>query len=753
MAASSSELRLPGVKHKVICLVSGGKDSCFNLMHVVANGHEVVATGTLTPPPSVDELDSHMYQSVGTSMPPLIAKALGLPHFSRVIRGKAVEQGAEYGSRERGGEGSGREGDETEDLTALLKDILVAHPDATAVASGAILSNYQRLRIEHVCQRLGLTSLAYLWQSKQLPLVSSMINSGLDAILVKVAGVGLGEKHVGKSLAQLFPHLARLEAMYGAHPAGEGGEYESLTLDTPLFSHRLRIVRSEVILTDPEPSPVAYLRIDEADLVPKEGWTRPSVAELRVLLGLADDVPGREDLDEEGLELLDDIGDNVAIQAGEGASASEPQRGTNDESGEVIDNQPRGQGGSDHRDGDGVSVRFGRHEQWFAVTATGSTRDGQDVGQELTQCFEAIKAQLALHNLSLPLQATHVTLLLSSMTFFPVANAAYVQNFGTSPPSRATVAVPLPQGERVRVEVVGFDDVVAHSGHKVGDRSALHVQSASYWAPANIGPYSQAVTVDGRLHIAGQIPLRPASLTLPEYPVAPGSPYPHEAALALQHTRRIIDALKDPNATGGGWQGWGEGAVAWFHKPKGAGAEGPWVSAEAYKLWAAQNNFTGAPVAFVGASELPRNALVEYQTSLHTGRKGYTGYAPEKLGVISDFDEGYHVDLKGIYSKGETRGAYWETAYAPAGLKGGRAVIFLPDTQGIQELDTFAELAEVLSRAVTLRVYHRTFVSPENEPLIKKAVANGRNWTGIPVTEVRDIHGREYPLAIEVFSA
>lgn len=43
--------------------------------------------------------------------------------------------------------------------------------------------------------------------------------------------------------------------------------------------------------------------------------------------------------------------------------------------------------------------------------------------------------------------------------------------------------------------------------------------------------------------------------------------------------------------------------------------------------------------------------------------------------------------------------------------------------------------------------------SNSSEPLIKKAIANGRNWTGIPVTEVRDIHGREYPLAIEVFSA
>lgn len=67
-----------------------------------------------------------MYQSVGTSLPPLIAAAMGLPHYSGIIRGKPVEQGAEYGSRERGGEGSGMDGDETEDLTALLKTVIVS---------------------------------------------------------------------------------------------------------------------------------------------------------------------------------------------------------------------------------------------------------------------------------------------------------------------------------------------------------------------------------------------------------------------------------------------------------------------------------------------------------------------------------------------------------------------------------------------------------------------------------------------------
>jgi len=47
--STGSGLQLPGAKHKVIGLVSGGKDSCFNLIHCVANGHELAAIATLQP--------------------------------------------------------------------------------------------------------------------------------------------------------------------------------------------------------------------------------------------------------------------------------------------------------------------------------------------------------------------------------------------------------------------------------------------------------------------------------------------------------------------------------------------------------------------------------------------------------------------------------------------------------------------------------------------------------------------------------
>lgn len=53
----------------------------------------------------------------------------------------------------------------------------------------------------------------------------------------------------------------------------------------------------------------------------------------------------------------------------------------------------------------------------------------------------------------------------------------------------------LPQGVHMRVEML-----LCHYKEEVEEgvisrRSSMHVQSHSEWAPANIGPYSQAYTV------------------------------------------------------------------------------------------------------------------------------------------------------------------------------------------------------------------------------------------------------------------
>ncbi|WIA29375.1 hypothetical protein OEZ86_011879 [Tetradesmus obliquus] len=231
---------------KVVALVSGGKDSCFSMHLCGLHGHQVVALANLLPPDSnTDELDSYMYQTVGHQLVAAYAACTGLPLYRRRIHGASTAQGLSY---------SCTAGDEVEDLTALLAFVKERHPDVQGVASGAIASDYQRLRVESVCSRLGLVSLGYLWHQPQDQLLSDMIANKIEAVLVKVAAIGLDpHKHLGKSICQMQPLLCSLRDRFGCNVCGEGGEYETLTLDCPAFRHgRILLDGWEVVLHSPD---------------------------------------------------------------------------------------------------------------------------------------------------------------------------------------------------------------------------------------------------------------------------------------------------------------------------------------------------------------------------------------------------------------------------------------------------------------------------------------------------------------------
>ncbi|KAL4815430.1 hypothetical protein BDW67DRAFT_164015 [Aspergillus spinulosporus] len=155
------------------------------------------------------------------------------------------------------------------------------------------------------------------------------------------------------------------------------------------------------------------------------------------------------------------------------------------------------------------------------------------------------------------------TVLLRSMADFPSMNGIYVSLFEKpNPPARATVAC----GDRLPDAVNVMVSMVVDLGPRV-QRDGLHVQSRSYWAPANIGPYSQAISVplqgmERVVYIAGQIPLEPASMDLVEVesPSTVGGPSWAEtfclrAVLSLQHMWRIGATME---------VGWLLGTVAYF---------------------------------------------------------------------------------------------------------------------------------------------------------------------------------------------
>ena len=243
-------------------LFSGGKDSTFNMMKCVQEGHEIVALANLYPTDGQEELDSYMYQSVGHDAIESIAKCFDLPLFRRPIRGTPKNLDYEYVPTEA---------DEVEDLFLLLKELKERFPDAEGVSSGAIHSTYQKNRVEEICARLGMQSIAYLWGREQAALLDEMIASGLHAVLIKTAVVGLGRVDLGKSLAEMRDKLFALKEKFQINVCGEGGEFESLTLDCPLFKKfRMEIEEADVIShKEDDLAPVVFLKIRKIKLVEK----------------------------------------------------------------------------------------------------------------------------------------------------------------------------------------------------------------------------------------------------------------------------------------------------------------------------------------------------------------------------------------------------------------------------------------------------------------------------------------------------
>ncbi|XP_006460229.1 hypothetical protein AGABI2DRAFT_67613 [Agaricus bisporus var. bisporus H97] len=545
---------------KYVALLSGGKDSCFNLVHCHKNGHELIAAASLGPGPGKEELDSFMYQTVGQDAIHLVARALDVPLYRRVITGNAVDQGIEYGSREKSLK-DGVQGDETEDLYELLASVKAAHPDIQAVSVGAILSNYQRVRVEHVCSRLKLIPLAYLWQRDQAELLNEMIQIGMEVILIKVAGIGLLPQHLGKTLAEMQPHLMKLNSLYGSHVCGEGGEYETLTLDCPLFKQKIQLYDVETVVhSDNAFATVAYLRVKDAELQPKEIGSRQAVV-----------IPPF---------LEDEFASIAEILQTDTTLSSSILSDTPPENKECVTIPTTSRSGS-----------------WVSVcnVQRGMLNPNVEISleDEVVECFTILQDCLSEYNLKLS-DCNNINILISSMDLFGNINAVYEKYFGTSPPSRACVAVDLPHPIRLRLDCTAFTEKDTRT------TQALHVQGWSYWAPANIGPYSQATTGE-IITVSGQIGLLPSNSTLP----TPSS-LSMEFALSCQHVSRIQRALRN------GWEGLTLSAIYFLDNVRNL-----YLVRRGHELLQTPES----PTMFVVVKALPKTALVEKQVIMHTGRR------------------------------------------------------------------------------------------------------------------------------------
>ncbi|KAK1260653.1 hypothetical protein QJS04_geneDACA002376 [Acorus gramineus] len=459
---------------KTVGLVSGGKDSCYAMMKCVEYGHEIVALANLMPlDDSVDELDSYMYQTVGHQIVISYAECMGLPLFRRRIHGSTKRQHLTYEETT---------GDEVEDMFILLSEVKRQFPSIMAVSSGAIASDYQRLRVESVCSRLGLVSLAYLWKQDQSLLLQEMIRNGIMAITIKVAAMGLKpSKHLGVKISELQQELLQLNELYGINVCGEGGEYETLTLDCPLF------INAHIILDN------SQVVLHSTDSIASVGILHPSAFHL------------------EYKSPICSISSNFANNG----TTSEKVGYVHEVRGDCVSNdlvkcQSTDVGLHKVVKNDLLISRTGGNLLSIGCWIQDSL-NSEGLQEDLTSILWKLETELQKNGFDW-VDVLYIHLYISDMDKFSLANDVYLRfitekkcNMGV--PSRSTVELPLVQVGlgKAYVEVLVTND---------NSKRVLHVQSISCWAPSCIGPYSQATLHKEILYMAGQLGLDPPTMML-----------------------------------------------------------------------------------------------------------------------------------------------------------------------------------------------------------------------------------------------
>jgi ABC transporter with metal-binding/Fe-S-binding domain ATP-binding protein len=203
---------------KLAALTSGGKDSLFAAYVMHSQGFEIRYLLTVIP----ERKDSYMFHHPNIRLTEYQASAMDIQLLTKVTKGEKEK--------------------ELEDLKQLIASV---KDEIEGVVSGALASEYQKQRIDAICEESNLKSFAPLWHKDPETVLGEMVEAGFEVIITAVAAGGLDESWLGRRIdRQCIEELKEVNKRYKIHISGEGGEFETLVLDMPMFKRKLEIIKA-----------------------------------------------------------------------------------------------------------------------------------------------------------------------------------------------------------------------------------------------------------------------------------------------------------------------------------------------------------------------------------------------------------------------------------------------------------------------------------------------------------------------------
>jgi len=225
---------------KVAVMFSGGKDSVFAVDHCLAKGWDIEYLLSVKP----SRRDCYLFHYATVEHTPHLADALGC---KQILVGCDVADPV---------------------LEAqIVRDIVAKNPVDAVVLGGVGLQETQLRSVREALFDLGVEVFAAHKDENEEVLMRRMISDGYKVIMTEIASDGLTEEWLGKELTlENFEKLKVLSKKFGFDLLGEGGYYNSLVIDGPIFTKKLELVQSEKVM---EAANSGYLLVHKVAVVPK----------------------------------------------------------------------------------------------------------------------------------------------------------------------------------------------------------------------------------------------------------------------------------------------------------------------------------------------------------------------------------------------------------------------------------------------------------------------------------------------------
>lgn len=208
---------------KVGILFSGGKDSAYAAWKAKQEGHELACLISIFS----ENKESFMFHTPAIGMTKKQAELMGLPLIIQETKGeKEIE---------------------LKDLEKAVKTAKDKYK-IEGLVTGAVASVYQSSRIQNICNNLKIECFNPLWQKNQIELLEELIKNKFEAVIVGVFAEPFDKSWIGRKIDLKFiEEIKKLQVKYKLNPAGEGGEFETIVVNCPLFRKKLPLKIKNVV--------------------------------------------------------------------------------------------------------------------------------------------------------------------------------------------------------------------------------------------------------------------------------------------------------------------------------------------------------------------------------------------------------------------------------------------------------------------------------------------------------------------------